>query len=242
MRRLSDARQKFDKILEIVPGDVDALVEKGAIAQAEGDLPKAAALLGVLQPAATDPTAWETLAYQAILERRTAEIIPRLRETLAQADPALGYLNGELRFWLGWAEEIAGENTRARQSWEEARNELEPLLKNEPENWSLSADLALIAMGLGDKAAAFHFAEVSIATNPVEKDAANSSQSIDILARVAPRLGQPDRAIAALEKILSAPGNGGMATGMPLTPALLRLDPMFGSLRRDPRFQKLATP
>jgi TolB-like protein/Tfp pilus assembly protein PilF len=239
LRRFPEALQKLDLILDIVPGDIDALVEKGAIAQAEGDLPRAAVLLAPLQPAAGDPTGWETLAYQAILERRPAQIIPRLKEILAKPDPALGYLNGELRVWLGWAQEVAGDEAAAQETWREARRELETLLKEQPENPSLLLDLALVTMGAGDKAAALALAERALAVYPIEKDAADGPQSIDILARIAARLGEPDRAIAALQKILSIPCTGGLATGIPLTPALLRLDPMFDPLRNDPRFQKL---
>src|SRR5438034_350599 len=240
MRRFPEAVRKLDLILEIVPNDTDALVEKAAIAQAQGDLPAAATFLAQVQPAAGDPTAWETLAYQAILGRRPAEIISRLKELLARPDPDVGYLNGELRFWLGWAQEVAGDHIAAQETWREARTELETFLKEQPDNWSLLGDLALIAAGLRDKVAAFTLVDRAIALHPIENDAANSPQSIDILARIAARLGEPDRAIAALQKILSIPCNGGLATGMPLTPALLRLDPMFDSLRNDPRFQKLA--
>ncbi|PYL91372.1 MAG: hypothetical protein DMF14_07155 [Verrucomicrobia bacterium] len=239
LRRFPEALRKFDQVLDITPDDVDTLVRKAAIAQAEGDLPRAAALLAPLHPNADDSGALETQVYQAILERRPAPFIPRLKEMLTKPDPALGYLNGELRFWLGWTQEVAGDHAAAQESWRQARSELEPFLKEQPENYSLMGDLTLTNMGLGDKAAALALAERAMAVIPIEKDAVDGPLPIEILARVAAQMGEPDRAIAALQKLLSIPYEGPLAVNVLLTPALLRLDPMFDPLRNDPRFQKL---
>ena len=239
LRRFPEALRKLDQVLDITPDDADILATKAAIAQAEGDLPRASAILAPLHPAAADVQALETQVYQAILERRPAQIIPRLKDILAKPDPALGYLNGELRFYLGWAEEVAGDHAAAQENWRQARSELEAFLKEQPENSLLIGDLALTNMAFGDKTAALALADRASATVPIEKDAVSGSRPIEILARVAARMGEPDRAIAALQKLLSIPCYGAMAENVPLTPALLRLDPMFDPLRNDPRFQKL---
>src|SRR6266516_583867 len=169
--RFPEARRKLDQVLDITPNDVDTLAEKALTAQADGDLTRAATLLNPLRPTASAPFALEAQVYQTILERQPARLIRRLKELLAEPDPALGYLNGELRFWLGWAQDLAGDHGAAQESWRQARSELEPFLKEQPDNYALIGDLALTHMGLGDKTAALALAERAIAANPIEKDA-----------------------------------------------------------------------
>src|SRR5262245_63592780 len=169
-RRFSEALRKFDQVLDIIPDDLDTLAQQAGIAQAQGDLTRAAALLTPLNPPADDTGALEIKVYQAILERRPAEMISRLEEILANPDPALGYNIGELRFWLGWAQDVAGDHAAARESWRQARIELEPFLKEQPDNYVLIGDLALVMMGLGDKAAAFALSEQAMKVLPLEQE------------------------------------------------------------------------
>src|SRR5205085_893117 len=124
-RQFPQALQKLEQVLQITPEDHDVVTRIAGIAQAQGDLARAATLLAPLQPELSDSATVATQAYQKILERRAAAIVPHLIELLRRPDASLGYSVGEVRFWLGWAQECAGDHAAAQATWRSARQELE---------------------------------------------------------------------------------------------------------------------
>src|SRR5437016_5873302 len=90
LRRFPDALRKYEEVLNITPDDPQTLGYEAGILQVMGDLPRASALLTPLYSRADDVGTIDTQAYQAILERRTVPILPRLKEMLSKPDSAPG--------------------------------------------------------------------------------------------------------------------------------------------------------
>jgi serine/threonine-protein kinase len=140
---------------------------------------------------------------------------------------------------LALIEWVAGDIASAKGAAEQARSSLEPLSKDQPDNAFVAAALAVAYAILDQKELALNEAQRATTLVPSNKDRLSGPGFEENLALVEMIVGENAHAISSLTELLQVPYGGWLYNPAPITPALLRLDPIWDSLRADPAFQKL---
>ena len=92
---------------------------------------------------------------------------------------------------------------------------------------------------MGQKQFALKAAEESIVLLPSAKDRVSGPSLEQNLALIQAIFGENSRAISTLTELLQTAYGSWLYDPVPITPALLRLDPFWDPLRTDPAFQEL---
>jgi len=202
-----------------------AIIRKGDFAVAE----KALALV----PPGIDPDGLVTLirAWVLTLQRKFPEALQLIhqfpKETLTGRTtapcPKL-FLEGSL-YWY------QGDKVKAQPAFETARIVAEQLVQESPDDGARHGQLGLVLAGLGRKEEAIKEGKRAVELLPEAQDALDGPEVAVVLAQIYAWTGEHDQAFELLDHLLQVPSS--------LTVPILKLDPVWDSLRKDPRFQAL---
>jgi hypothetical protein len=178
------------------------------------------------------------VASQLRLERNLGEAIRLLQARQAQFHFASEIDKGINQVTLAMVQRLAGDTAGAKVTAENSRNTLEPLYRDQPDSFPLAAQMSRAYAAMAEKNLALKEAERAIVLLPSAKDRAVGPGLEENLALIQITFGENSRAISILTQLLQTPYASSLY-GTPVTPALLRLDPLWDPLRADPAFQKL---
>jgi TolB-like protein/Tfp pilus assembly protein PilF len=239
LKRFTDAHTMVDRLLALAPDNPQVLAGLARLDLAEGNLEAAENAMRSVPPSPNNDYIFEIQIRVALIARRYDDAIRLIENAFAQSPSPLAVFAGKYRYLLGFAKELGGDPAGARPIYEEARDELEKLLQTQPNSPEGEMYLAFTQAALGGREAAFRAAEKAVALRPISADAVAGAAFEEARTRIKARFGEAEAAIADLERLLKTNYLG--PEQIVLTPALLRLDPVWNSVRSDPRFQKLSS-
>ncbi|MGE5414866.1 MAG: TPR end-of-group domain-containing protein, partial [Syntrophomonadaceae bacterium] len=229
MRRYAEARQAVDRALALRASDLQSILMKAMTFLGEGNL---AGARDTSEAAAkkVEPTA--LVAYIATYQDLGWALSEEQQQLLLRLTPDA--FDGDRAAWgitlaqaFGWR----GDAANVRIYAEEARKANEEQLRQAPDDAQRHTFLGLSLAYLGRKDEAIREGLRGVELLPTSKDAVNGPYLQHQFARIYILVGEPDKALDQLEKVLKIPYY--------VSPAWLKIDPNFDPLRSNPRFQKL---
>ncbi|MGC2627759.1 MAG: protein kinase [Candidatus Udaeobacter sp.] len=241
LRRFPAALKLYDQGLDIMPNDRDLMMRKVGIYQAQGNLQQAAKLLAQVK-AQTNSNLDFVGITQLRLERKYGEAVRLWKAAAAESHYDAQDQKGIDQAMLAFLQYVAGDRAGAKVTAEQACNILEQLHReNFYDVWfaNISAWLSQVYAVMGDKDSALRAAERAIMLCPRTKYPTTGPEFEENLAVIQTLVGENASAIFTLTQLLQTPYNGWLYNPAPITPALLRFDPLWDPLRAEPAFQKL---
>jgi eukaryotic-like serine/threonine-protein kinase len=235
LRKYRDALRHFEMSTSLNPTDAEGQGKRawayiqwhGDVAAAEQVLKKAAEI-----PNLEDPNAWlNFFSLRAALIARDWE--GALRRLSSQRREAVSSQILYLPISLLRAEVLSytGRRDLARESYEEARRVLMAKIDETPEDARLHSSLGITLAGLGRAAEAVQEGERGVDLMPLARDALRGTYRVEDLARIHTMVGNHEASIQQLDLLLSHPSL--------MSVTLLRLDPRWDPLRKNPKFETL---
>ena len=236
LRQVPAALEMIDRALAILPNDPELLSSKALLYQMQGDLAAADRVLVKLDSTVNSDSAVGVRVNQFLYQRRYDEVIQFLQKNLAERGSKPHFPGSVLRLSLALAQKMTGDEASAKATCRQALAEFEGLLREQPSNIQIVLGISAAQAGLGNKEAALREGEHSLAMLPSIEDPVVGPVNEELFARIEAQVGESDRAMARLERLLTTPYGA-----YPITQALLRLDPIWDPLRSHPRFQTLVS-
>lgn len=239
LRKFPTALELYDRALDITPNDTYLKSIKSRIYQAQGNLEEAARMLVDVNAQTPSKPALLTKMTQLRLERNYAEAVRLMQDRQAQFPFASEVEKALNQLMLAWCQRDVGDAASAKVTAEQARNTLEPLYENQQDNSVQAENLALLYAVLGNKESALKLSERVVMLAPSARDQTYGPNGEENLALIQMLVGENNSSISHLGHLLQIPFSSWLYGPPAITPALLRLDPVWDPLRTDPAFQKL---
>src|SRR5437773_7175262 len=232
-RNFEAADKIFDRAIVAEPQSLQATGMKAAVAvQWTGDLSAVEKQFSSVPPGA-DPEGLITWLRVGILtlERKFPEALQVVQQFLGETLASATTAPCPKAFLEGMLYRYQGDDEKARVAFDHARAVAEKLVREAPQNSARHGQLGVVLAALGQREEAINEGKRAVELLPESQDAFDGPQATASLAQIYAWTGEFDEAFRLLDHLLDVQNV--------LTVPMLKLEPIWDPLRKDPRFQAL---